>query len=170
MSSFKGSYSVRIFTIKIQSNNFVKAQKLVQDSPASSHLERKSIERRRVRIEWKFSKNQYTFRKVLDMRMCKIVIKLPCWCTYSLFLEMWGVSAVLLPLRVVRGEGVVFLTWIQVDIQRFTISLRNGLFEKYREYPTAAFAIWPRKTLYFLLQLSPMKTELPVGITLITWV
>lgn len=99
MSSFKGSYPVRIFTIKIQSNNFVKAQKLVQDSPASSHLERKSIERRRVRIEWKFSKNQYTFRKVLDMRMCKIVIKLPCWCTYSLFLEMWGVSAVLSPLK-----------------------------------------------------------------------
>lgn len=50
--------------------------------------------------------------------------------------------------------------------KRFTISLRNGLSEKYREYPTGTLVCnMSRKNNYLLLQLSPMKTELPVGIT-----
>lgn len=116
--SFKNSYSVRIFTIKIQSNNFVLAQKLVQDSEATSHLERKSIERGRVKTEWKFSKNQEKFRKVSEMRMCKIVIKPPCWCPYSLFLEMWKCQCGTVSTEV-RREGVGFLTRIQVNIKGF---------------------------------------------------
>lgn len=76
-------------------------------------------------------------RRVLEMRMCKIVIKLQCWFTYSLILEMWKCQCSSFSAEV-RGERFGFLMWIQVDIQRFTISLRNSLFEKYRDYPTGA--------------------------------
>lgn len=103
----------------------------------------------------KFAENQKTFRKALKMRMCKIVIRLPC--IYSLFLEMKKCECNTVSPEV-RGAWICFLTWIRVYIQRYIILLRNWLSEKYREYSKGAwFAIYPGKIPYLLLQPSLLK-------------
>lgn len=139
MPSFKSSYSVRIFTIKTFKVIILFKHRswFWINSLSTSYLERISIERRRVNTEWKFAENQETFRKVLKMRMCKVVMRLPCWCIYLLFLEMWKCECNTVSTEV-RGAGICFLTWIQVYIQRYIILLRNGLSEKYREYSKGA--------------------------------